>query len=238
MSSGAEEVNLLRKGENMKKNNKPKLSRSELLKLLQEVAEENRQLGGTMAGNDAAVMNLVQAETDRRNYRTRLRKTLGSTLYILVGVAAVTILIATLFLPVLRVTGTSMEPTVTNGSIAAAIRTGSFEQGDIVAFYYNNKILLKRVIALAGDWIDIDEDGNVRVNGMDLYEPYLSEKSLGECDIEFPFQVPDGRIFVMGDHRATSVDSRSSQIGCVAEEMIVGKVIFCVWPLSRFGWIN
>ena len=215
-----------------------RLSRSELISLLEEVTDENRRLGGMMARGDPDVIETVQSEIKSSSYRKRFRKTLGNTIYILVGVAAATILIATLILPVLRVTGTSMEPTLEDGAVIAASRNSSFKQGDIIAFYYNNKILLKRVIALEGDWIEIDAEGNVRVNGTDLYEPYLSEKSLGECDIEFPYQVPDGRIFVMGDNRATSVDSRSSKIGCVAEEMIIGKVIFCVWPFSEFGGVR
>ncbi|SBV91620.1 Signal peptidase I, bacterial type [uncultured Eubacteriales bacterium] len=163
------------------------------------------------------------------------RRTLRSTVYILLVVAAVSVLVATLFLPVLQVTGTSMEPTLETGQIVVAVKNAEFERGDVIAFYYNNKVLLKRVIGLPGDKIVINADGNVSVNGEALEEPYLSEKSLGQTDIEYPYQVPDGKIFVMGDHRATSVDSRTSAVGCIADEFIVGKVVFRVWPTNRFG---
>jgi signal peptidase I len=128
-----------------------------------------------------------------------------------------------------------MTPTLVDGEIVVLNKGAKTETGDIIAFYYNNKILIKRVIANAGDWVDIDEDGNVSVNGQQLDEPYVTEKSLGVCDIEFPYQVPDERVFVLGDHRSVSVDSRSSQIGCVAQEQIVGKLVFRVWPFQRFG---
>jgi signal peptidase I len=128
-----------------------------------------------------------------------------------------------------------MSPTVKNGEIVVLMKNTDVEQGDLIAFYYNNKILVKRVIAFAGDWIDIKDDGTVYINGEELDEPYLTEKSLGECDLEFPYQVPDGKVFVMGDHRSVSVDSRSSQIGCVSEEQIVGKLKFRVWPIKRIG---
>ena len=139
-----------------------------------------------------------------------------------------------LFLPVLRVTGTSMTPTLQNDELVVCRKRGTFQSGDIIAFYFNNKILLKRVIGVAGDIIDIDDSGTVYVNGEALEEPYLNEKALGECDIELPYQVPDERIFVMGDHRSTSVDSRSTAVGCVAEEAVVGKVILRVWPVKQF----
>ncbi|HWS42617.1 MAG TPA: signal peptidase I [Pseudoflavonifractor sp.] len=173
-------------------------------------------------------------ERKKREYR----RTLRSTVYILMVVAAVSVLVTTLFLPVLQVTGTSMEPTLEAGQIVLAVKNADFKNGDVAAFYYNNKVLLKRVIGLPGDQIVIDADGNVAVNGETLEEPYLSEKSLGQCDIEFPYQVPDGKLFVMGDHRSTSVDSRSSAVGCIADEFIVGKVVFCVWPAEHFGKIQ
>ena len=177
----------------------------------------------------------LEQELKRETYRRRYNRVLRSTIYTLITVAAVAVLVATLFLPVLRIYGTSMTPTTTDGDIVVSVKGGSFERGDVVAFWFNNKILVKRVIAQAGEWVDIDEAGNVSINGEPLDEPYLTEKALGECDIELPYQVPDGRLFVMGDHRSTSSDSRSSAVGCVAEEQIVGKLVFRVWPLGEFG---
>ena len=171
-------------------------------------------------------------------YKKRYRTVLKSTVYTLITVAAVAVLVATLWLPVLQIYGSSMTPTLQDGEIIFTVKTSDLEQGDIVAFYYNNKILVKRVIASAGDWVDIDEDGTVYVNSKALDEPYLTEKALGETNIELPYQVPDGKIFVMGDHRATSVDSRNTAVGCVAQEQIVGKIIFRIWPLDRLGGIE
>lgn len=131
-----------------------------------------------------------------------------------------------------------MTPTLENGDIVAAVKGSKFERGNIIAFWLNNKILVKRVIAQPGEWVDIDEDGNVSVNGEPLEEPYLAEKALGECDIDLPYQVPEGRIFVMGDHRSTSLDSRNSTVGCVAEEQIVGKLMFQIWPIEGFGLLD
>lgn len=147
-------------------------------------------------------------------------------------------LISTLLLPIFRIYGNSMTPAIQAGNFVAAVKGSDFEQGDVIAFYYNNKILVKRVIALPGDWVDIDETGNVFVNDEYLDEPYVQDKALGECDIEFPYQVPDGRLFVCGDHRSTSVDSRSSTVGCVAEEQIAGKIVFRIWPLDEIGFIE
>ena len=177
----------------------------------------------------------LEQELQRERYKKRYRRTLRSTVGVLGTVAAVAILIATLLLPVLQIYGTSMTPTLTDGDIVLSLKESGFERQDIVAFYYNNKILVKRVIARAGEWVNIDEDGNVTVDGVPLDEPYLSEKALGECDIELPYQVPEGRLFVMGDHRSVSVDSRSKSVGCVAEEQIVGKLVFRIWPFSAFG---
>lgn len=177
----------------------------------------------------------LQAELSRVKYRTRYRTVLKSTLYTLITVAAVAVLVATLWLPVLQIYGSSMNPTLTDGQIVVSLKTSNMEQGDIVAFYYNNKILVKRVIAKAGDWVDLKEDGTVFVNDNQLHEPYISEKSFGDADIGFPYQVPEGKLFVMGDHRATSADSRHSVVGCVAEEQIVGKIVFRIWPLGELG---
>ena len=180
----------------------------------------------------------LEAELNRVKYRSRYRSVFRSTVYTLITVAAVSILVATLWLPVLQIYGSSMTPTLQDGEIIFSVKTSEFEPGEIVAFYYNNKILVKRVICGPGDWIDIDEDGTVYVNEVRLEEPYLTEKTLGDCNIDLPFQVPDGKVFVMGDHRSTSVDSRNTAVGCVAQEQIVGKIIFRIWPLNRIGTVD
>ncbi|MDD6098579.1 MAG: signal peptidase I [Oscillospiraceae bacterium] len=180
-----------------------------------------------------------QLESELKNirYRKEFRKILMSTVSSLLVVAAIAVLISMLLLPVLRVTGSSMTPTMQNDELIICSKRSNFRSGDIVAFYYNNKILLKRVIGTSGDIIDISEDGTVFVNGQALDEPYVSEKSLGECDIELPYQVPDNRIFVMGDHRSVSVDSRSTSVGCIADEYVIGKVIFRIWPFESLGTV-
>lgn len=180
----------------------------------------------------------LEAELERVRYRTRYGRTLRSTVYSLIIVAAVAVLVATLWMPVLRTYGESMTPTLYEGDILVTVKTDDFREGDIVAFYYNNKILVKRVIASSGDWVDIDDEGNVYVNSEPLYEPYIAEPAIGDCNIQLPYQVPDGRIFVMGDHRATSIDSRNESVGCVAQEQIVGKIVFRVWPLNKIGNIH
>lgn len=184
---------------------------------------------------DLPTAKQLDAEVKRLRYRKKFVKAMMDTVNSLLVVAAIAVLVSMLFLPVLRVTGTSMTPTMQNDELVICNKTGNFESGDIVAFHYNNKILLKRVIGTAGDWIDIKEDGTVYVNGEELYEPYVDEKAYGECDLDFPYQVPDNRIFVMGDHRSTSVDSRSSTVGCIADEYIIGKVMFRLWPWERIG---
>lgn len=180
----------------------------------------------------------LETELNRIHHKKRYRSVLKSTIYTLVTVAAIAVLVATLWLPVLQIYGNSMYPTLQDGEIICSVKTSDFHPGDIVAFYFNNKILIKRVIAGPGDWVDITEDGTVLVNGAFLDEPYLVDRAYGETDIELPYQVPDGRLFVMGDHRSTSVDSRSNTVGCVSQEQVVGRILFRVWPLKQFGPIE
>ena len=177
----------------------------------------------------------LTAELARENYKRRFGRVLRSTLFTLVVVAAAAVLVATVWMPVLQIYGSSMTPTLNEGEIVVSVKGSDFEPGDLVAFYLGNKILVKRCIAGPGQWVDINENGDVFVDGELLDQPYLTEKALGECDQSFPYQVPESRFFCMGDHRATSVDSRHSAVGCVAEEQIVGKIVFRVWPLSGFG---
>ena len=186
---------------------------------------------------DVPSVEQLDNEVKRLRYKKRFRKTLLSTIGSLLVVAALAVLISMLLLPVLRVTGSSMTPTMQNDELVICSKRSDFETGDIIAFYYNNKILLKRVIGVSGDWIDIKADGTVYVNGKELDEPYIEEKSLGECDITFPYQVPESRVFVMGDHRSVSIDSRSTSVGCIADEYIIGKVILRIWPWEAIGTI-
>ena len=180
----------------------------------------------------------LEAELKRMKYNKRYGSVLRSTVYALIIVAAIAILIAVLVFPVLRIHGSSMTPNLYDGNIVVCLKNSNYEVGDSIAFYYNNKILVKRVIARSGEWVDIDENGYVYVNGEKLDEPYVQDHALGECDIELPYQVPDGRVFVMGDHRSVSVDSRSTSVGCVSDEQIVGRLLFRVWPLKSIGLIK
>ncbi len=177
----------------------------------------------------------LEAELKRVKYRSRYRTVLRSTVYTLVVVAAIAVLVATIWMPVLQIYGGSMTPTVDEGDIVISLKGSKFRQGDLVAFYLGNKILVKRCIAGPGQWVDIDADGNVSVDGTLLEEPYLTEKALGDCNIDLPYQEPDNRYFCMGDHRSTSVDSRHTSDGCEPDEQIEGKIVFRVWPLSGFG---
>lgn len=183
------------------------------------------------------VPSISQLETalNYEKYRIKYKNAVKSTVYVLITVAAVAVLIATLWLPVLKIYGTSMQPTFEPGDIVVSVKKKKFDTGDVIAFYYENKLLVKRYIAGPGDWVKIEEDGTVYVNGNKLEEPYLTEKSLEPCDIEFPYQVPENKYFVMGDSRTVSIDSRSSAVGCISEEQIVGNIVFRVWPISDFG---
>ena len=180
----------------------------------------------------------IKAAYQKAKYKTTFWETIRSTVFMLVVAAAFAVLIAVLFLPILRIYGNSMKGTLDSGDIVISVKSTDFETSDVVAFYYNNNILVKRVIAEAGDWVDMDEEGNVYVNKKKLDEPYLANKSYGHTDITFPYQVPENRIFVMGDNREESIDSRNNAIGTVADEQIVGKLIFKIWPLQKLGGIE
>lgn len=188
--------------------------------------------------HDRPSIELLEEEVKRNKYNRRYQALLKSTVFTLITVAAVAVLVATLWLPVMRTYGSSMTPTLNNGEIIFSVKTDNLKQGDVVAFYFNNKVLVKRIIAGPGEWVDMDEDGTVYINQQLLVEPYVTEKSLGDADIDFPYQVPDGKYFVMGDHRATSADSRHTAVGCISMDQMVGKILFRIWPLERFGPID
>lgn len=176
-------------------------------------------------------------ELKRERYKRRFAVAMKSTFFTLVVVAAVAVLIATIWVPVLQIYGTSMAPTLREGEIVVSVKGSDFEAGDLVSFYIGNKLLVKRYIAGPGQWVDIDKDGNVYVDGVLLEEPYITEKALGDCNIDLPYQVPENRVFCLGDHRATSLDSRNTAIGCISDEQVVGKIVFRVWPIEAFGGV-
>ncbi len=180
----------------------------------------------------------LEGELKRERYKRRYGSVLKSTIYTLITVAAIAVLVATLWMPVLQIYGNSMTPTLVEGDIVLTVKNSDFSRGDIIAFYYGNKLLVKRCIAGPGSWVNIDEDGNVYVDGQLIDEPYVDEKAFGDTNIELPYQVPDERYFVLGDHRATSVDSRNSTVGCVSDEQIVGQIVYRVWPIPAFGKIE
>lgn len=180
----------------------------------------------------------MRQELRRVKYNQKFIGALFNTVGTLLVVAAIAVLISNLWLPILQVTGSSMSPTLEEGEVLLASKNSNFDTGDVVAFYYNNKILVKRVIATAGDWVNISEDGTVYVNDIAIDESYLVEKDFGDCNIELPYQVPESKIFVMGDNRSVSLDSRNTAVGCVSEEQMVGNVTFRLWPLSEIGSLN
>ncbi len=180
----------------------------------------------------------LSGELKREKYRSRYKKLLRSTVGTLVIVAAISVLVATLLLPVLQIYGSSMNPNLYEGEIVVSVKSRDYKTGDIIAFYYNNRVLVKRIIGMPGDVVTIDKNGDVYVNDALLDEPYLTQKSYGSADIEYPYTVPQNALFVLGDHRESSVDSRSSLVGCVEKEEIIGKIIFRVWPLKRMGSID
>ena len=177
----------------------------------------------------------LKSELKRENSKKEYRKVLRNTLFVVIVVAAAAVLISSFFITVLKVTGDSMTPTLDTGEIVIAQNSGSFEPGDLIAFYYNNKVLVKRVLGSPGDWITIDDEGYVSVNGVKLEEEYVSDRSLDPTDLEFPYQVPENRYFVLGDHRSASIDSRSSVVGCVTKEQLIGKIVFRVFPFDKIG---
>lgn len=180
----------------------------------------------------------LKEELYREQRKKIYHRVLLNTIYTLIVVAAIAVLISVFFLPVLRIYGESMVPTLKEGDLVVSVKKDDLKSGDLICFYLGNKLLVKRYIAGPGQWIDIDEDGNVYVDDVPLAEPYLKEKALGECDIELPYQVPEGKIFCMGDHRSTSVDSRSTSVGCVSDEQMIGKIIFRIWPLQDLGVVK
>ena len=190
-----------------------------------------------MSGRNRQQVSLPSPEQVSRayqqdQYRKRYKRAFISTLSVLAVIAAVAVLVSTLFLPVIQVSGNSMEPTLSDGDVLVLLKSKHYERSQLCCISWQNKMLLKRIIGLPGDVVSIDTEGNVTVNGVLLDEPYVSDKTLGECDVTFPCQVPEGKVFVLGDHRSTSIDSRSSEIGCVDQDQIVGFVLFQVWPIG------
>ena len=223
-------------------------------KPLENVAEENQteKLDTTAAlqeetetapeGENSAALRYsteeLRTELQKEHHKRMFKRLLRSTVFSLIVVAAASILLAILLLPVLKISGDSMKGTLQEGDIVVALNGSHYKSGDVIAFYYNNTILVKRVIATAGDWVDIDEDGNVYVNNVLLEESYVKKKALGDCNIKLPYQVPDNRVFVMGDQRETSVDSRNTAIGCVSEEVTIGRILVRVWPFKEISLVR
>lgn len=201
--------------------------------------EKDEKGNNRLDEGNSPTLEQLEEELGRVDYQIRFARTFRSTLFTLITVSAVAVLIAVIFLPVLKIYGKSMKGTLDGGDIVFSLKQSEPKAGDIIAFYYNNNILVKRVIATGGEWVDVDESGNVYVNNVLLEEPYLKEsKAFGECNIELPYQVPDERIFVMGDNRKVSIDSRNTSVGCIAQEQIVGKIVFRIWPIAKMGIVH
>ena len=183
-------------------------------------------------------IDLLEGELKRTRYNARYRRTLRTTIFSLLLVAAAAVIIAVLLLPVLQISSGSMENTLVDGDMVISLNNGKYKTGDIIGFYYNNVVLIKRVIATSGDWVDIADDGTVTVNGVELDEPYVTEKALGECNINLPYQVPQGKCFVLGDNRAVSIDSRNTAVGCISNDVVVGRLLARIWPLKSFTILN
>ena len=183
-------------------------------------------------------VDLLEGELKRTRYNARYRRTLRTTIFSLLLVAAAAVIIAVLLLPVLQISSGSMENTLVDGDMVISLNNGKYKTGDIIGFYYNNVVLIKRVIATSGDWVDIAEDGTVTVNGVVLDEPYVEEKALGDCNIKLPYQVPQGKCFVLGDNRTESIDSRNTAVGCISNDVVVGRLLARIWPLKSFKILN
>lgn len=181
---------------------------------------------------------VIQAEIDRLKHKEKYKRAFRSTFCLLIFCIAVVVLISALVFPVFRTHGNDMDPTLKSGQLVCAMRTTQVEPGDIICFYYNNKVLIKRVIAVGGDSVSIDWHGNVTVNNKTIDEPYLRGKSYGDCNISLPCKVPLSKLFVMGDNRSISVDSRHTEVGFVSQEQIIGKLILRIWPLDAISAIK
>ena len=221
----------MKKKNNMRKNDLKHLSRGELIDLICEMKKTNPSM-------DVPEIEEAEKEQKRLRRRAAYRQTFRGTVAVLIVVAAVSVLVATLWMPVLQIYGSSMSPTLEPGQIVVSVKDRQLKTGEIVAFWQGNKLLIKRVIAGPGQWADIDMDGNVTVDGKELTEDYLDVKALGNCDVDLPHQVEESRWFLMGDNRDVSVDSRSAAIGDVSKDQIEGKIVFRIWPLKEFGSIQ
>lgn len=187
---------------------------------------------------DLPTIEQIEAELKKENTKKEYNKVLRTTIFVLLVVTAAAVIITVLMFPVLEIKGDAMNATLRNGDFIVTGKAAEYSRGDVIAFYYNNTLLVKRIIAVGGDEVDIDEDGNVTVNGQAISEPYVTGKTLGECNVTFPYSVPSDEFFVLGDNRAMSVDSRNTALGTVTQDLIVGKLLFRVWPFGAIGGIK